>query len=198
VRDGVRLADADGTRISWLTPDAPLVTLGDINRGEWLAKPRPASGLVFSYAMNNYWWTNYKAGQGGGLTFRYEIGTGAADQDRFAQESFTPLLAAGSPGVRGGEPARIAVSGKGVALTTLKGAQDGRGRILRIRNTTDAATTARVGLPAGPWRAERCTLVERRTGDLPVSAGTVAVPLGPRETATVRLLAPTGRLAAAD
>ena len=53
--------------------DAPLANFGDINRGKWPQRFEPASGTLFSYAMNNYWTTNYRAGQGGDFTFRYAV-----------------------------------------------------------------------------------------------------------------------------
>ena len=36
----------------------------------------PHRGTIFSYVMNNYWYTNYVAGQGGDFTFRYVITSG--------------------------------------------------------------------------------------------------------------------------
>jgi len=41
--------------------DASLVTLGDINRGAWPTTFGERPGTIFSYAMNNYWHTNYRA-----------------------------------------------------------------------------------------------------------------------------------------
>jgi len=53
--------------------DAPLASFGDINRGAWPGTFAPKSGTIFSYAMNNYWHTNYRAGQGGDFRFRYTL-----------------------------------------------------------------------------------------------------------------------------
>ena len=36
----------------------------------------PHRGTIFSYVMNNYWHTNYVAGQGGDFTFRYVLTSG--------------------------------------------------------------------------------------------------------------------------
>jgi alpha-mannosidase len=41
--------------------DVPLATLGDINRGEWPTEFGQRPGSIFSYVMNNYWHTNYRA-----------------------------------------------------------------------------------------------------------------------------------------
>jgi hypothetical protein len=75
--------------------DAPLITLGDINRGAWPEEFGKRPGTVFSYAMNNYWDTNYRAGQGGHFSFHYVItsagATNAADLSRVGWEEITPL-----------------------------------------------------------------------------------------------------------
>lgn len=75
--------------------DAALVTLGDINRGEWPAKFGSRPGTIFSYVMNNYWDTNYRAGQGGHFQFRYVItsapSTNAPRLSRMGWEEATPL-----------------------------------------------------------------------------------------------------------
>ena len=53
--------------------DASLVTLGDIDRGQWPESFGQRKGTIFSYVMNNYWDTNYRAGQGGHFSFHYVI-----------------------------------------------------------------------------------------------------------------------------
>ena len=50
--------------------DAPLATFGDINRGLWPQKFEPRSSAIFSYALNNYWHTNFPRVQSGEFTFR--------------------------------------------------------------------------------------------------------------------------------
>jgi hypothetical protein len=64
--------------VTWATVDAPLIEVGAITcdpRAEavgWLKHIEPSTTL-YSYVMNNYWETNYKAGQEGPTTFRYSI-----------------------------------------------------------------------------------------------------------------------------
>ena len=75
--------------------DAPLITLGDINRGAWPEEFGNRPGTVFSYVMNNYWDTNYRAAQGGHFSFHYVItsagATNAAELSRIGWEEITPL-----------------------------------------------------------------------------------------------------------
>ncbi len=75
--------------------DVPLVTLGDINRGEWPEQFGKRPGTIFSYVMNNYWDTNYRAGQGGHFRFHYVVtsapSTNAQELSRIGWEGITPL-----------------------------------------------------------------------------------------------------------
>jgi hypothetical protein len=75
--------------------DAPLVTLGDINRGEWPEQFGKRPGTMLSYVMNNYWDTNYRAGQGGHFSFHYVVtsagSTDATELSRIGWEAITPL-----------------------------------------------------------------------------------------------------------
>lgn len=88
-------AQQDGVSAAILPLDAPLVTLGDINRGLWPEQFGQRSGTVFSYIMNNYWDTNYRAQQGGRFQFRYVFtsapSTDAAALSRLGWEEATPL-----------------------------------------------------------------------------------------------------------
>jgi len=77
--------------------DVPLVTLGDINRGEWPEQFGKRPGTIFSYVMNNYWDTNYRARQGGHFRFHYVVtnapSTNAQELSHTGWEGITPLEA---------------------------------------------------------------------------------------------------------
>ena len=87
--------EQDGVSGSVFPLDAPLVTLGDINRGAWPDAFGKRPGTIFSYVMNNYWDTNYRAGQGGRFSFHYVItsaaSANASDMSRIGWEEITPL-----------------------------------------------------------------------------------------------------------
>ena len=86
-----------GVSVGLLPLDAALATFGDINRGQWPEKFEKRDGTVFSYIMNNYWDTNYRAGQGGHFQFHYVItsssSTNAPELSRLGWEEITPLEA---------------------------------------------------------------------------------------------------------
>ncbi|MEI6971857.1 MAG: hypothetical protein WCL44_10110 [bacterium] len=86
------------------SPDISLVQVNGINTGKWQETLPAPNGLVMSWVMNNYWFTNFPAAQGG-LTWRYSIQAmpGAFDRDaavRFAGEVRLPLVATVITGAR--------------------------------------------------------------------------------------------------
>ncbi len=87
--------EQDGLAGTVFPLDAPLLTLGDINRGEWPETFGDRPGTIFSYVMNNYWNTNDPAGQGGEFQFRYVVTSADATQagalSRMGWEEATPL-----------------------------------------------------------------------------------------------------------
>ena len=96
--------------VTWATLDAPLIEVGAITADKlaqssdpalWLAR-LPPSQTLFSYVMNNYWITNYRAFQSGPTMFRYSIlphgPYDPAAAQRFGMERSQPLLAAAARG----------------------------------------------------------------------------------------------------
>jgi len=137
--------------------DGPLATFGDINRGRWPEKFEPQSATIFAYALNNYWHTNFPRVQSGEFTFRYVLTSGAdlspAALSRLGREVLTPfetgqLIATDKVGARGSLPASeggfLNVEDEGVEVETLKPAEDGRGYVLRLRETSGRAHTVHI------------------------------------------------------
>ena len=133
--------------VTWATIDAPLVQLGAIRTdivsavaadgAAWL-RHIESSQTLYSYVMNNYWETNYKADQAGPTTFRYALRphTGLYDQtaaNRFGIECNRPLVAVSA---RVDGPPALAppfhLDARGVIVTALKPSRDGRARIIRL------------------------------------------------------------------
>ena len=57
--------------MAWSPIDTPLITLCDMHPGQVAGHLPITNGTIFAYCMNNYWFTNYKAGQDGQFTFRF-------------------------------------------------------------------------------------------------------------------------------
>ena len=129
--------------VTWATIDAPLVEVGAITAEiPWIEKLEPTQTL-YSYVMNNYWFTNYKADQEGPTPFRYSLkphvgGYNAIDAARFGIEQSQPLVAVptatpkGRPTVLGPFSPWLTVEPADVIVAALKPSNDGKAWIIRL------------------------------------------------------------------
>ncbi len=182
--------------------DAPLVTFGDINRGLWPERFEPRSSAIFSYALNNYWHTNFPRVQSGEFTFRYVVTSGAqldpAYLSRLGRESLTPLETGeltrnDKVGLRGSLPATpaslLGLTGDGVELETLKPAEDGEGYIVRLLETAGREQKARLSSRLIEFsRAWLSNATEDKLREIPASKDGVEVSMPPYAIVTLRLL----------
>lgn len=104
---GRRWLDASGTKkgIQWMLLETPLVEADSMlderrllqNSHKVWRSSRPETTNWFSYAMNNYWHTNYKADQEGLTRFRYALrihdGFDGTASEKAAAAFTQPLLA---------------------------------------------------------------------------------------------------------
>jgi hypothetical protein len=110
--------------VTWATANAPLVEIGGITAEQpWMKSIQPSS-LIYSYVMNNYWHTNYKADQEGPVTFSYSILPHAAfavtGAVRFGMERREPLIVAGAdPSTQPRSPL-VLLSSPDVVVSSLK------------------------------------------------------------------------------
>ena len=145
-------------RVVWSPIEAPLVQFGDINTGKWLKKLDLTNAWVFSYAMNNYWMTNFKASQEGRIEFRYSLtsappaaGLPASDRisaTHFGWEVHTPLVAtwlrAGNKGrFIAAQESFLSVDRPNVIIQALWLDADGT-PVARLREVAGEATEARL------------------------------------------------------
>ncbi|MGA2034103.1 MAG: glycosyl hydrolase-related protein, partial [Thermoguttaceae bacterium] len=195
VQHFVEIADHDGA-VAWATPDAPLVCLQDINRGKWLTQLPLTTGHLYSYALNNYWHTNYLAGQGGDFRFRFSITSRPKSDNvasaRFGWEVSNPLVGVAVQGHRSGPllekpTSLISLAEPNVMVIGTKLAEEGGGLVVRLWEIAGQATTAHLRLdqhiPAA--KAEACNLVEDSRQPLAIKDGVIAVPMRGHGLATV-------------
>jgi hypothetical protein len=64
--------------------EIPLVQFGDINTGRYYYRLKPKTNHIFSWVLNNYWVTNFKASQEGELRWSYSITSAADNSDTYA------------------------------------------------------------------------------------------------------------------
>jgi alpha-mannosidase len=189
-----RFADVSGPDYGVIlaTVDAPLLEIGAITCDPiavgWLEESRDPETTLYSYVMNNYWETNYKAAQEGGHVFRYTImphtgGWNPAAAQRFGIEESQPLIAV--PLKAGAEPpeppVRLAAGAEKVVLQCLKPADDGQALIMRLFNPGGADAAVQIGKPEAAV-LRQSTLAEEAGGAV---SGAVSVAAG--DFVTLRL-----------
>jgi alpha-mannosidase len=193
----------DGVSASVIPLDTPLITLGDINRGEWPTEFGRRPGNIFAYAMNNYWHTNYRAAQGGEFHFRYIVtsasSTDAAALSRMGWQEATPLevneirsqdKALDLPRPLDSKQASfLTVDDPNLLLDTWKPAEDGDGTILRFIDLGGASQTVTVKTPLLTIRkAFETDAVERNQKPLKIlEADGFQLDVHPHEIVTVRI-----------
>ena len=129
--------------ITLISPDAPLIEIGDITADAtsygWISTLNP-SGTIYSYVMNNYWETNYKASQNGKVKFRYSliphgIFVPSAAEKAAIQES-EPLIVLPSEEGKGAMESLFRLTENGIIVTSLVPQKDGY--LIRLFNASGA------------------------------------------------------------
>jgi hypothetical protein len=185
------------------TPDFPLVSLTDINRGKWLEKLELANGHVYSYVANNYWSVNIKASQSGELVLRYYI-TSGNDMDNDALSRFDAqtrsalipysryerLYESGPRPMPPGKASLLQIDAPNVEISAFKQAEDENGCILRLRETSGRAAAAVLKFP---WfKIDKAWLAngveENQARLIPSAGGTLSLPMKPAQYTTLRLV----------
>jgi len=181
--------------VTWATVDAPLIEVGAITcdpRGKtvgWIESLKP-SATLYSYVMNNYWETNYKASQEGPTTFRYSIephrqfDAGRAAQ--FGAERSQPLVIVPVEAATAVRQSVLSVEPTGVIVTAFKPSSDGKAWIVRLFNTEPqahkAALTWAKPAPEKVWLSD---FAEKE-----VSAIAGPIEMAPYEIVTLRVSVP--------
>ena len=118
--------------VTWISCDAPLIQIGDIatdaNAYGWLSEIKP-SQTIFSYNMNNYWGTNYKASQEGKVTFRYTIHPHGmyvpSDAEKLAAQESEPLVVVAAGEKKNEIKPPFTIKDNGIVVISLVAQQDG-------------------------------------------------------------------------
>jgi len=156
--------------VTWITCDAPVVETGNIttdaNAYGWIREAKP-SQTILSYVMNNYWGTNYKAGQEGIASFRYVIRPHGMfipqEAERCASQEKEPLLVV--PADRDKKPIEplMKVTGQGIIVTSLVPQPDGY--LIHIFNSGYAPSAAGISWKETPREVFLCDYDGEKTGE---------------------------------
>ncbi|MCX7426819.1 MAG: glycosyl hydrolase family 38, partial [Planctomycetia bacterium] len=161
----------EGSGVTWATVDAPLVEVGAITvdvpshlgTAGWIRRLEPTR-TFYSYLMNNYWETNYKASQDGPTQFRYAICPhgkfDSAAAARFGIERSRPMVVV-PVDEKTPEVASLArVEPPEVIVTSLAPSADGRAWMLRLFNPTGEPRQATVRWSSPPKRVSLSSPLE--------------------------------------
>lgn len=140
--------------VTWATVDAPLLEVGEVRVDGPFVKTIEPSQKFYSYVMNNYWETNYKADQEGETLFRYSLlphgRFDSAAAAKFGIETSQPLVVAPmEPGDPVAAPL-LSVEPAGVIVSGLKISQDGKDFIVRLFGASGKPEAARI-----TWRGDK-------------------------------------------
>ncbi|MBN1815821.1 MAG: hypothetical protein JW828_00580 [Sedimentisphaerales bacterium] len=198
VQQWVDVSNAD-YGITWATPDAPLIEVGSITNDPrssvgWIKKLEPTTRL-YSYVMNNYWETNYKASQPGVTTFEYALlPHGKYDQaaaTRFGAERSNPMIVIPVTEQTGGLDSLFTLSISDVIVSTVKPADTGTALIVRLYNPTPSHQ--RVSLEPNRCKPREIWLSNPFEEKVLLISG--PIDFAPYEFITLRLEAPLRELA---
>ncbi len=133
--------------ITWCPIDAPVFQVGTMTANilggahksdKWIRKLEP-SGTIYSWALNNHWYTNFPLSQEGKLTFRYHIEPhqgkhSYGDANHFGMEQMHPLLSVPvDRDYKAGNLLSLEGS-ESVSASVFKTLADGNTAILRLRS----------------------------------------------------------------
>ncbi len=151
--------------VVWCSPDAPLFQHGNITANimgggglsspPWIRKLEP-SATVFSWALNNHWFTNFPLSQEGVLTFRYGIlprntPFDVAVANRFGMEQARPLIAART-GTTVNVTPPVSIDNRRVVVSSIKSTP--QGLVVTLRSLSDRPETVTITRPGAVATSE--------------------------------------------
>jgi hypothetical protein len=186
----------DGAGVLWASRQAPLVQLGEIRTGRWDPNYVPTKGHLYAWLMNNLYFTNFKAAQGGRMAFDFRLGTVEGPMDGQAVrewgDSFAfPLVALTTNSVAGDYRWLDIAPGNVQAQVLAPSPGDAEGYItLRLKETAGEATTAWLTwLGEGTVELTRTDLLESADPQPVVGDGkTFSFPVEAHSLVTLRMV----------
>jgi hypothetical protein len=153
VQNFLAVRHAEG-QIVWGSAGAPLVQLGEINLGKWQPVTQVAQPHVYSWVMNNYWFTNFRPAQEGDFRWSYFLTStrdrGNAAATRFGWTSRVPLASRVLPPLKSGRSTAplarslVSIDVPNVVVVDTRPAGS-RAVVLQLREVAGQATTLDLG-----------------------------------------------------
>ena len=175
--------------------EARLIQLGNINTGKWLDNISIDNGTIFSYIMNNYWWTNTVAGQGGEYCFNYSITSKKPPFDsirsyRFGMEqhvSLIGLLIDGKKMIHDKQKLFDYIPDN-ISIIGIKKKEEGEGLVIRFLELANIDTKFNLKLVNNKIKkASIINFVEDYICNLALNDGCVELSIGPKKIVNIHL-----------
>jgi len=193
VQNFVAVRGKDG-QIIWGSDRIPLVQFGDINLGKWQPIAKVERPHVYSWVMNNYWFTNFRATQEGEFKWSYYLTstreTGNAPATRFGWGSRVPLVSRVlPPGKVGSSKTSLSLlqcDAPNLLLVESRPAWDGKGLILHWREVE--GKNAALGLSHQPFASKVRRVDEVNAIEQTLKENVSSLSFGPYEVKFLRLV----------
>lgn len=146
--------------------EIPLMQFGDLNLGKFQYIAEVKNTHMYSWVMNNYWVTNFRAYQEGEFKWKYFL-TSTNDPSsqariRFGWESRIPLIARvfpqGKPGSRPMKQSLLQIFPDNVLLIGVKPASEGNGLVLHLREIS--GKQAEISISSNPLGNKKLPILE--------------------------------------
>ncbi len=136
--------------------EIPLFHFGDLNIGKFQRTAKVRRPHAYSWVMNNYWTTNFRASQEGELRWSYALSSNAdatnGAASRFGWEHRIPLLGrvlpAGSKRTPTQAASLLTIDNQNIILVSARRATRGEGVILLLREVDGVACDVDLQLPS--------------------------------------------------
>ena len=165
-------ARSDGYQALLSSGDVPLVQLGNLLEGEFQYLKEYEKAHVFSWVLNNYWTTNFRATQGGEIQWNYTISSSPDNSDAKALafalgdrvRPYGRVLPQGIPDNNPDEKSCLQTDAEGVMITSMAPARKKGYLILQIRETSGADATLELKRNGKALRFRKADALENTHG----------------------------------
>ena len=162
IQHGMGVTDGERS-VLFATAEAPLVQLGAIHTGQWARELDAPVGHVYSWLMNNLYFTNFKASQHGNMRFAYRVSprsgaVGPADVHTWGECAALAVVQQRLSRRDSGTTTWLAVDSPDVICQALTPEAAGRSARLRLQSTSDVAHIVTVrwsgATPISVWQCD--------------------------------------------
>ncbi|MBQ0127764.1 MAG: hypothetical protein KBS80_07265 [Bacteroidales bacterium] len=142
-------ARSDGYQALLSSKEIPLMQLGNLLEGTYQYIKKYDKAHIFSWVLNNYWTTNFRATQGGEIHWNYTITSTPDNSDtkalRFALgdrvQPYGRAIPQGTPDSNPSEYSALSLTSDGMVITSMAPARRKGYVILQVRETAGTTPT---------------------------------------------------------